>query len=392
LMFESKVRFDGYGVLASKGTAGDMNKAGGHSIVLEAGANYTQDGHFPDPAEVGAYQIVIQPNLRKQQVAGFHHNGAANALPDGSNRELTGQQVNLVIGIKYDDERSTKIGGATLILAEATLADVRGCEVFVNELILDHDPDHGSQLANIPPMLLYNALGVQGSESPAFTRRSQPYHTAMFAESTPGFTLNIPWWSLIHKVGPDDSTAAGFRHLSLYRLDNYYEFCRASHGAIGAQLTLAGYPSISPDFYSKVLANASMTPVATVQSTGSGYIQVDDASLFPEVPYYGQQLVYTDDNGLTQTVSYTKRTGTTHASATMNQPYRFIVTASSLPANGTVLRLTKPYSREVTTSLLVGTKGVMPQNIDQLCSLISKAKISAFIGDCWRFEIQCFGR
>lgn len=367
LMFESKVRFDGYGVLASKGTAGDMNKAGGHSIVLEAGANYTQDGHFPDPAEVGAYQIVIQPNLRKQQVAGFHNNGAANALPNGSARELTGQQVNLVIGIKYDDERSTKIGGATLILAEATLADVRGCEVFVNELILDHDPDHGSQLANIPPMLLYNALGVQGSESPAFTRRSQPYHTAMFAESTPGFTLNIPWWSLIHKVGPDDSTASGFRHLSLYRLDNYYEFCRASHGAIGAQLTLAGYPSISPDFYSKVLANASMTPVAVVQSSSNGaYIQVDDASLFPEVPYYGQQLVYTDDDGLTQTVSYTKRTGTTHASGTMNQPYRFITTATSLPASGKVLRLSKPYSREVTTSLLTDTKGVMPQNIDQL--------------------------
>ena len=368
LMFESKVRFDGYGVLASKGTAGDMNKLGGHSIVLEAGANYTQDGHFPDPAEVGAYQIVIQPNLRKQQIGGFHHNNSnAAALPDGSARELTGQQVNLVVGIKYDSERGgSAIGGATLILAEATLADVRGCEIFVNELILDHDPDHGSQFTNIPPMLLYNALGVQGSESPSFTRRSQPYHTSMFVDATPGFTLNIPWWSIVHKVGPDDSTATGFRHLSIYRLDNYYEFCRASHGAIGAQLTLAGYPSISPDFYSKVLANASLTPTATVQSKGSGYIQVDDASLFPEVPYYGQQLIYTDGDGNTVTQAYTKRTGTTHASATMNQPYRFIISGTSSVPDGTVLRLTQPYSREVTTALVIGTKGVMPRNIDQL--------------------------
>jgi len=367
LMFETKVRFDGYGVLASKGDAGDINKAGGHSIVLEAGANYTQDGHFPDPAEVGAYQIVIQPNLRKQQLTGFHHNNSdASALPDGTARELTGQQVHLVVGIKYDSERGTAIGAATLILSEATLADVRGCEIFVNEVILDHDPDHGSQFSNLPPMLLYNALGVQGSESPTFTRRSHPYHTSMFVDATPGYTLNIPWWSILHKNSPDDATATGFRHLALYRLDNYYEFCRASHGALGAQLTLGGYPSISPDIYSKVLANTSISPVATVQSTGVGYIQVDDASLFPEVPYYGQQLVYTDNDGVTQTLSYTKRTGLTYSSGTMNQPYRFITTALSLPSAGTVLRLSRPYSREVSTSLLTKSQGVLSLNLDQL--------------------------
>jgi hypothetical protein len=367
LMFETKVRFDGYGVLASKGTAGDMNKAGGHSIVLEAGANYTQDGHFPDPAEVGAYQIVIQPNLRKQQITGFHHNNSnISGLPDGTARELTGQQVHLVVGIKYDDERGTAIGGATLILAEATLADVRGCEIFVNELILDHDPDHGSQFTNIPPMLLYNAFGVQGSESPAFTRRAQPYHATMFSDSTPGYTLNIPWWSIIHKVGPDDSTATGFRHLALHRLDNYYEFCRASHGAIGAQLTLAGYPSISPDFYSKVLANVSLSPVATVQSSSTGvYIEVDDASLFPEVPYYNQQLYYTDADGEIKTITYTKRSGTTYSLATMNQPSRFFTTATDLPTNGTVLRLTRPYSRDI-SSLLFEKNSALSLNIDQL--------------------------
>jgi hypothetical protein len=366
-MFETKVRFDGYGVLASKGTAGDMNKAGGHSIVLEAGANYTQDGHFPDPAEVGAYQIVIQPNLRKQQITGFHHNNSnISGLPDGTSRELTSQQVHLVVGIKYDDERGTAIGGATLILAEATLADVRGCEIFVNELILDHDPDHGSQFTNIPPMLLYNAFGVQGSESPAFTRRAQPYHATMFSDSTPGYTLNIPWWSIIHKVGPDDSTATGFRHLALHRLDNYYEFCRASHGAIGAQLTLAGYPSISPDFYSKVLANVSLSPVATVQSSSTGvYIEVDDASLFPEVPYYNQQLYYTNADGEIQTITYTKRSGTTYSLATMNQPSRFFTTATNMPTNGTVLRLTRPYSRDI-SSLLFEKNSALSLNIDQL--------------------------
>ena len=101
LMFETKVKYDGYGILASKGTAGAMNKAGGHSIILEAAGNYTLDRHFPDPAEVGAYQIVIQPNARKQQIAGFHANhSSATSLPNGSAVELTSQQVNLVVGIK----------------------------------------------------------------------------------------------------------------------------------------------------------------------------------------------------------------------------------------------------------------------------------------------------
>ena len=268
LMFETKVKYDGYGILASKGTAGDMNKAGGHSIILEAAGNYTLDRHFPDPAEVGAYQIVIQPNARKQQIAGFHANhSSATSLPNGSAVELTSQQVNLVVGIKYDSERGSAIGGVTLVLAEATLADVRGCEVFINEVILDHDPDHGGQFTNVPPLLTYNALGVQGNQSPPFTRSTHAYHVGMFSDSTPGRTLHIPWWSIMHKVAPDDSTATGFRHLSLARIDNYYEFCRASFGSIGCQLTLAGYPSIYPDMYSKVLANASLSPVMTVQST-----------------------------------------------------------------------------------------------------------------------------
>ena len=78
LMFETKIKTDGYGVLASEGQAGVVNAAGGHTVVLEAAANYTLDNHFPDPSEVGAYQIVIQPNVFKSQMLGFHANGGVD--------------------------------------------------------------------------------------------------------------------------------------------------------------------------------------------------------------------------------------------------------------------------------------------------------------------------
>jgi hypothetical protein len=318
LMFESKVRHDGYGILASKGQAGVINSKGGHTIVLEAAANYTLDNHFPDPSEVGAYQIVIQPNLHTSQLTGFHENGGATALPDGSVEELTNQQVALVIGMKQAD--STR-GAVALVLAEATMADVRGCEVFINELMIDLDPDYGSQFTNIPPLLTYNALGVQGTESPAFTRaNSLPYHPGMFANSTPGFTTNIPWWSILHN-DPTATAAVGFRHLSVYRFDDYYEFCRANFGSISSQLTLAGYPSIHPDIYSPILENTSLNPSAIVKeidtngkaswaidSTYTG-IRVDDARAFMEEPYFGQVLEYTDNNGVRRTKSYTFRSG-----------------------------------------------------------------------------------
>ena len=247
---------------------------GGHTIVLEAGATYTLKHHFPDPSEVGAYQIIIQPNVHKSQFYGYHENGGATGLPDGSVNELTGQQVALVIGIREPDSAT---GGLGLVLAEATMADVRGCEVFINEVMLDHDPDYGGQLANVPPLLLYNALGVQATEAPAFTRRSLPYHPGMFVDATPGFTTNIPWWSIVHKVSPEDSSAVGFRHLTWHKIDNYYEFIRAGAGSIAGQLTLAGYPSNYPDFYSTVLENVSLSPVAVVQSVASTLITVDDA-------------------------------------------------------------------------------------------------------------------
>ncbi len=399
LMFETKIKYDGYGILASKGTAGDMNKAGGHSIVLEAGGNYTQANHFPDPAEVGAYQIVIQPNLRPHQVAGFHRNNAdPTGLPTaGSALEgLTAQQVNLVVGIKYDEERhasltnAANIGGVTLVLAEATLADVRGCEIFINEVILDHEPDHGSQFTNVPPMLLYNPLGVQGSESPSFTRRGHPYHPTTsevsFKDATPGFTTNIPWWSIMHKDTPNAATSVGFRHLALYRIDNYYEFCRASYGAVAAQLTLAGYPSIYPDIYSKIMENVSLSPTCKVVGAHSSTnaIQVDDASLFPEIPYYGQKLQYIDDaSGETVSFSYTTRQGLTHSSGTMNEPDIFHLPANATIPDGTKLTLSKPYSTKPMSDLFnKDNESILTKNLGQTLPGTRDTN-SLFLGDAY---------
>ena len=72
--------------------------------------------------------------------------------------ELTGQQVNTVIAIEQDISTN---GAHTLILAEAIMADVRGCEVIINEVILDIEPDSGSHFTNMPTLGLYNPLGVQ---------------------------------------------------------------------------------------------------------------------------------------------------------------------------------------------------------------------------------------
>ena len=361
LMFESKIRSDGYGVLASKGQAGVINAAGGHSIVLEAAASYTLRHHFPDPSEVGAYQIVIQPNIHKSQFIGFHQNALAG-FPDGTAEELTSQQVALVVGLREPDSNT---GAVALVLAEATMADVRGCEVFINELIIDQDPDHGSQFTNIPPLMLYNSLGVQGTESPAFVKRSLPYQPQMFARATPGMTTNIPWWSIVHKDGPDHADATGFRHLSHHRLDNYYEFLRASAGSIACQITLAGYPSLYPDLYHEVLENISLNPVCTVVSVTSTTITVDDARGFPQLPYYGNKLEYTDANGVRRTHTYTERSG--YDATNMNEPKQFTIVANddftSNLNTGTKLRLTRPYDFQPAGAILTDSKTSMVTRI-----------------------------
>ena len=345
LMFESKIKHDGYGILASHGEAGNINKAGGHTIVLRAQTAYTFNNHFPDPSVVGAYQIIIQPNVFSNTLIGYHANGPANNLPDGSSVGLTSQQTALVVGIR---ELDTATGGLALILANATMADVRGCEIMINEVMLDHDPDHGSQFTNIPPLMTYNSLGVQGTEAPAFTRQSLPYHPQMFVDSTPGMTTNIPWWSIVHPSKPTTLTgstsARGFRFLSHHRLDNFYLFIRANAGSIGAQLTLAGYPSLHPNVYDSVMRNISLNPHCTLVSNTTTVLTVDDASGFPIEPLYGEVLSYIDANGIRRTATWTSRSG--NDATNMNKPKLITLTGAQADFTnnltaGTVIRLSK---------------------------------------------------
>ncbi len=345
LMFETGVKYDGYGILASTGVAGKINRQGGHTVVLEAATQYTLDRHFPDPAEVGAYQIVIQPNTFSTQLVGYHTEVV------GSDLSLTGQQVNTVLGKKAATSGTGGTGAVSLLLAQATQADVRGCEVFINEAMLDINPDHGSQFTNIPPLLLYNPFGVEGTESPVFTRRALPYTPGQFRNATPGYTVSTPWWSFLHKVAPDDSSSNNFKHIALHRPDNYYHLKRSTFGSIGVQLTIAGYPSIYPNIYSHILQNTSLNPkciVKSIENAAGGYrtITVDNASRFPETPQYGEVLEYTDSEGIRRTLDYTRRAGLQLNA--INQPDKLQSSTVSGPfwdnlTVDTVIRLSQPY-------------------------------------------------
>jgi hypothetical protein len=376
LMTETKIKYEGYGIAASVGAqAGDINAAGGHTLVLEAANTYTLSHHFPDPLEVGAYQIIIQPNVFKQQLQGFHQNHAtANKAPSEAGTkvtELTGQQINTVIAIEKDI--GTR-GAYALILAEAMMADVRGCEIILNEVILDIDPDANSQFTNLPPLALYNPLGVQESSSPSFTRRSLPYRPGMFQSATPGRTLTVPWWGILHKDGADASAAQKFRHLEWHKPDNYYEFCRVSYGCIGAQLTLAGYPTTFLDIYEPHKRIRSLNPNCVVlANNGSNEITVDNADLFPVKPYYGENLEYTK-HGVRYTATYTNRTGTL-AHATLGESTKFSgVSAdadfwSNLTNGTTILKLTRPYDNESSDAVFNNSEtSIMTRNLPQFAN------------------------
>ena len=358
LLTETKVKYEGYGVAASVGDAGNKNAAGGHELVLEAAGTYTLNNHFPDPMEVGAYQIVIQPNLFKQQLKGFHANGPATDVPDGSVVELTGQQVNTVIAIEQDISTN---GAHTLILSEAIMADVRGCEVIINEVILDIEPDSGSHFANIPSLGLYNPLGVQETTSPSLSRRSLPYKPGMFSSATPGYTVTIPWWGILHKDGATASGANKFKHLEWHKPDNYYEFCRMSYGCVGAQITIAGYPTSFMDIYEVHRRNRSLNPTCVVLATNSGgsTITVDNNDLFPVEPYYGEQLEYTK-NGITYTATYGNRTGTlAHATLGASTTFESVTGSAEFWANlaaNAVLKLTRPYNTYASDSIYTDVK------------------------------------
>ncbi len=375
LMFETKIKHDGYGILASEGEAGTINKQGGHTIVLRAGYRNTFNKHFPDPSKVGAYQIIIQPNVFSSQLVGFHENGPNNDLPNSSVINLTSQQTALVVGIR---ELDTATGGMALVLANATMADVRGCEVMINEVMLDHDPDHGGQFTNIPNLMTYNPFGVQGTETPAFTRQSLPYHPQMFVQSTPGMTTNIPWWSIVHPQKPTITTgsnsAKGFRFLSHHRLDNYYLFIRANTGSIGAQLTLAGYPSTYPNMYDEVLRSVSLNPNCVFISESSNVLTVDDASDFPIEPMYGEMIYYIDANGVRRTSNWSTRSGFAASPSNTINRHKFINLSSppagfvsNLQANVTILRLTKQndISRNAAEIFTDSERSIMTRTLPQ---------------------------
>ncbi len=364
LMTETKVKYEGYGIAASTGAnAGTINAQGGHTLVLEAASSYTFNNHFPDPLEVGAYQIIIQPNVFKQQLQGFHQNHSEETkAPSESGTkvtELTGQQVNTVIAIEKDV--STR-GAYALILAEAMMADVRGCEVILNEVILDIEPDANSQFTNLPPLALYNPLGVQETSSPSFTRRSFPYRPGMFQSATPSRTLTIPWWGILHKDGATSSSASSFKYLEWHKPDNYYEFCRVSYGSVGAQLTLAGYPTTFLDIYEPHKRIRSLNPncVVTANNQGASTITVDNNDLFPVEPYYGEELVYTK-NGIEYSATYTNRTGTlAHATLGTSDTFEGVTGSaafwSNLQNDVTILKLSKPYKNDSSDSLYINSE------------------------------------
>jgi len=327
LMFETSVKWDGYGVLASLGNAGVVNKAGGHSIVLAAAANYTLANHFPDPSEVGAYQIVIQPNMFRGQIGGVvEANDSITGVEEGD-YAFTGQQVNTVIGIKKDE---SEFGGLVLILAKATQFDCRGCEVFVNELMLDVSPDFGSQFTKIPPLLLYNPYGVNLNETPSFTRRNFPY-SPMMVKTTPSHTLNVPWWSILFgkinsstELITDNSNYMG---LSQYAPHNYEVFAKSTYGSVGHILGLQGHVTKYPNIYSSVLENNSPIAKCTITSKGSnGVFTVDNGSTFPANPQFGQEIYFTAANGKVYSTTYT-RSG--YAAGSINQRNTFTVSNSS---------------------------------------------------------------
>ena len=298
LMFETGVKWDGYGVLASTGHAGTINKGGGHSIVLAAAANYTVANHFPDPSEVGAYQIVIQPNLFKGQLGG---------TIESTSFAFTGQQVNTVIAVKHDE---ATFGGMTLVLAKATQFDCRGCEIFINEVMLDTPADFGSQFTNIPPLLLYNSYGINLNETPSFTRRNFPYTNTML-KATPHPTNNIPYWSIL--FGSISSSTelientSNYSGLSQYSPDNYFVFSKNNYGSIGNTLTMQGHTTKYPNIYSSILENNSPIAKCIVNTTGSsGVFTVDDGSAFPTNPQFGQNIYFVAVDGKTYSTTYSR--------------------------------------------------------------------------------------
>ena len=334
LLTETKIRFDGYGIADDSAAC---NAAGGHRISLEVGTNYNTSWNFPDPLEVGAYQIVIQPNLFSQQLMGNNANtvfastsAPVNAAGAAQTTKplLTDQFVATVVALQWNSDRYD------LILSEATMADVRGCEIYLNELMLDVDPSSREQFTNIPLLGLQNPFGINASSSGAFTRRSLPYHPNMFRRATPARTVTVPWWAVAY----DQATVFGtnnWMQTEQYHPDDYYLFCRSTLGGVGCQLTMTGYPSHYLDVYTEYLV--SLTPTCTIKRLDNGSspttrkIFVDNNALFPLAGsgYKNHKLAIEGTDGVTYYLTYVNRGYSSNPTAGSNTTVFEGVTASA---------------------------------------------------------------
>jgi hypothetical protein len=377
LLTETKIRFDGYGIADDSASC---NAAGGHRIQLEvgssSGANYNTQFHFPDPAEVGAYQIVIQPNLFSQQFMGNNENTAfastdAPEDPSGANATvtvLTDQLVTTVVGMQNRD----------LILSEATMADVRGCEIYLNEIMLDIDPSTREQFTNIPILGLRNPFGVNATSSGAFTRRSLPYSPNMFHRSSPGITVTIPWWSVAFASSTIFTPTAPWKATEHYHPDDYYHFCRSTLGGVGCQTTMLGYPSVYLDVYTDYLTSTNPVGIIEHMDASANKLYVRNNTLFPVAgsDYFNHALVVIGADGNSHHASYDNRgyisgVGSTDGAVVFHNVNN-IAGAGDFDANalqGAEVRITRKYgivdSKEIYTN---SQASIATRNLPQLLS------------------------
>ena len=373
LLTETKIRFDGYGIADDSASC---NAAGGHRIQLEVGTNYNTAFHFPDPAEVGAYQIVIQPNLFSKQFMGNNENTTfastdAPEDPSGTNTTvtvLTDQLVATVVATQ----------GRDLILSEATMADVRGCEIYLNEIMLDIDPSTREQFTNIPILGLSNPFGVNATSSGAFTRRSLPYSPNMFHRSSPGIPITVPWWSVAFASSTIFTANAPWKSTEHYHPDDYYHFCRSTLGGVGCQTTMLGYPSVYLDVYTDYLTSTNPVGIIEHMDTSANKLYVRNNTLFPVagVDYFNHRLTIISANGTRHDATYTNRgyisgVGLTDGAVVFHNVVN-VAGAGDFQTNATKgleVRLTRKYgfddSKEIYTD---SQSSIATRNLPQLLS------------------------
>jgi hypothetical protein len=365
LMTETKMRYDGYGILAYDAE----NTDGDHRLKLEAGTNYSTHWNFPDPMETGAYQIVIQPNLYSQQLMGFNDNYDFGADSGTKYPILTDAQVATVVALQWNGT------AYDFILSHALKADVRGCEVYLNEVMLDIDPSPNQQFANLPPLALYNPLGINENTSPIWSRKSLPYRPGMFQMATPGYTLTVPWWSPALKSSESLVSSSTVSHLTAWtRPEDYYLFSRSGYGSIGSQMVMTGYPShfLHPYTHSYMSHVAQCKVLST--DSGNNQIVVDNNALFPEVGdrYMGNRIVVTGSDGVQHRASYTHRgVSSGQASQTTNVFYGLTCESAFYTActAGAVIRLTADHSNYAPGEIFTDkTRSVFAHIVEDLAS------------------------